>query len=155
MNHHTAHHLTRAALWIALCASSPWAHAAASPGKASASPSPGTQAYRCLDAAGHATYSQLPCAQQAERLRFKDDRTEAQLRQSMEVQQRDTALSRKVTREREHAEKLSASVPARAIVVAGKPPASPAVTATVKPKKDPHRRKRGFAAKVPKPPIAP
>ena len=78
-------------------------------------PAPNGHVYRCKQADGSLTYSQLPCSAQAELIKASDARTAAQLQQSMINDGQETKLAARMTRERRHEERVAAEQHAEAL----------------------------------------
>jgi len=62
-------------------------------------------AFRCRDAQGQTSYTQLPCADKADTVALADHRTPAQQRQAAQNTDRDAKLARRLARERRKAER--------------------------------------------------
>ena len=109
-NHHSKHlrrqHALLSCALIALGATAQSAWAA---------PAPNGHVYRCKQADGSLTYSQLPCSAQAELIKASDARTAAQLQQSMVNDGQETKMAARMTRERRHEERVAAEHHAQAL----------------------------------------
>lgn len=62
-------------------------------------------AFRCRDAQGHTSYTQLPCADKPDTVALADHRTPAQQREARQNTERDAKLARQLARERRKAER--------------------------------------------------
>jgi hypothetical protein len=66
--------------------------------------------YRCHSGgiSGSVSYSHTPCDAQASAMRLEDTRTDAQIRHSRDMAERDQALADRMKREREHDARMAA-----------------------------------------------
>lgn len=169
------HNTTRAAFTVFWSWASPWTlHACAatgvalsltwSPLGAHAQAAAAGTAYRCVQSSGAVSYSQFPCVSSGtrtasvtvtgERIAVNDTRHADQIRQSVQAHQREAALARRQSRERQHQERLAAQVPAKALTVSVPHKPSTVRSAAIKAPAQTHKlpRQRHFRALVPKTP---
>jgi hypothetical protein len=113
---------------------------------------PGT-VYRCAHAQGPVTYSQQACAEHAQVLKVQDDRSAAQIHQSMTSQARDVQLAKRQSRHRQHLERVGSASPAKPLTVIAHHRAAPKPGSTkdisTKPDDARAHRHRPFKAVVP------
>lgn len=102
-------------------------------------------AYRCRDAQGQVSYTQRPCAEDAQAMRFADARTAAQQRQAASNTERDAKLARHMTRAQRKAER---DAPAATLITSHKPLPQPQA-ATSQPHGDRVRPRRHRVAESP------
>ncbi len=129
-------------LTATLCAVAPALFAQALPA------APGT-VYRCAHAQGPVTYSQQACAEHAQVLKVQDDRSAAQIQQSMTSQARDVKLAKQQSRHRQHMERVGSASPAKPLTVIALHRAAPKPGST-KPNDAQTHHPRPFKAVVPK-----
>lgn len=117
-------------------------------------------AYRCQTAQHGTIYSQLPCADEAQHLHARDARTDEQQQQAKRTQEQAGKLASRMTRERQHEERIAAKETAIALT----PPIvqkAKSVLDVPGDRKDTgsgtykRRQHRHFKALVPKTPITP
>jgi hypothetical protein len=125
-----------------LCAMAPALFAQALPA------APGT-VYRCTHAQGPVTYSQQACAEHALLVKVQDDRSAAQIQQSMTSQARDVRLAKQQIRHRQHLERVGSASPAKPLTVIAHRRVAPKPSGT-KPDDARAHRPRPFKAVVPK-----